>query len=144
MKFPPPLSQYLTNCQKCNFFILILSIITEGISKISLLLFYHRIFSITVMKRIAETGIIICISWTLAFTFITIFQCHPVQYYWEETTFQAAPRCISPITLIEAQVVTDLVIDFLILVLPIPIIWNLKLPIKQRLSIVGIFLLGLL
>lgn len=138
------LSIYLIGNQKCDFVILLLSIVTVGISKISLLLLYHRIFIIPAMKITAKIGIIISVFWTMAWIFITIFQCKPVQYFWEEVTFDAESRCLDPITVIEAQVVTDILLDFAILVLPIPVIWKLHLPLRQRLSLLGLFLLGLL
>lgn len=67
-----------------------------------------------------------------------------MQYYWEQVTFDSASRCLNPIGVIEWQVVTDILLDFAIFVVPIPVIWNLRLPLRQRLSLLGLFLLGLL
>lgn len=36
------------------------------------------------------------------------------------------------------------ILDFLIMLIPIPLAWQLDLPLKQRLGVLGMFLLGLL
>ena len=40
--------------------------------------------------------------------------------------------------------VTNLLIDFMVLTLTLPLIWRLKLKSRQKLSVSGVFLLGTL
>lgn len=129
---------------KCDFFILVTSLITVGFCKMSVLLFYRRIFSTPIIKIAVKTGLVITVSWTIILLFIIIFQCNPVQSYWGESPLIPNRHCLNGVSISTSQVITDIVLDFSILVMPLPTILNLHLPLRQRLALGSLFLLGLL
>lgn len=43
-----------------------------------------------------------------------------------------------------AQAYMDVIFDFIILVIPIPLIWNLNMPLRRRLGVMSIFLVGIM
>ncbi|KAK6533811.1 hypothetical protein TWF694_002740 [Orbilia ellipsospora] len=68
-----------------------------------------------------------------------IFQCKPIDY-WNDPIFA---KCIDRSASFIAGGVLIVVTDVMVLLLPIPIIWKLKLPVRSRLGVIGIFSLGL-
>jgi hypothetical protein len=80
------------------------------------------------------------VAWFLAATIATIFQCTPVSYYWNP----AQPgRCtIVPLKFAFATSILNAVSDFVVVALPIPMVWKLDLPRGRKVGVCAIFLLG--
>ncbi|KAH8161652.1 hypothetical protein CIB48_g6612 [Xylaria polymorpha] len=53
-------------------------------------------------------------------------------------------HCYSPAPVVEGMATTNLIIDIAILATPQPIVWKLHMPLKQRVAVSFIFLLGFL
>ena len=110
-----------------------------GTTKISILLLYIRIFSFRKTKTISQLVMAAAAAWTIAFFFGTLFQCFPI-------TALAEPmykrRCIDTAAFWYAGSITDAVLDFIILVIPIPIVLSLQLPWKQKAAVLFMFLCG--
>ena len=53
-------------------------------------------------------------------------------------------HCIDQIKFELAAAMLNIVIDFVIIVLPLPTIWSLQLPRRQKLALSGVFMLGML
>lgn len=83
----------------------------------------------------------IVVAWTVIFFFATLFQCYPVSALVEPFY---GKKCFQTIHFYYSGCITDIIIDFSILIFPIPLVVALKLDIKQKLAILGIFLLGTL
>ena len=132
------------NESQCDYMVQVFTSLAVGFSKVSVLLLYRRIFSVRVFKTVATIGVAIAIAWTVAFTISTIFQCNPIRLYWTELEFLWGNRCIQIIPFYQAQAITDIITDFAILAMPMPMIWKLQLPLKQKLAVAGMFLLGLM
>lgn len=66
----------------------------------------------------------------------------PVKAYWE-----LAPtyphQCMNSGAIVFSASVINIFTDFLVTVLPMPLIWNLKLPARQRIAVISIFGLGI-
>ncbi|KAF9890973.1 hypothetical protein FE257_005230 [Aspergillus nanangensis] len=76
------------------------------------------------------------------FLFLSIFQCNPVRAYWEiSPTYDYT--CMHSGAIVFAASVINIFTDFLVTALPMPLIWNLKLPTRQRLAVISIFGLGI-
>ena len=111
--------------------------------KISLLLMYYRIFAINKRFRIALYAAgTVTIMWFLACFLDTIFQCTPVEASWNHSIPNAKCQNIEKAAL--STGISNLILDVLFIALPIPVIWDLKLPKRIRVSLTGIFLLGIL
>lgn len=113
-----------------------------AILKISVLLFYHRLFGIdrkfTICLKLVA-GLVI--AWWLAIELTTILQCQPVARFWN---YRLEGVCIDLIAFTEGAAIPNVVTDVLILLLPQPIIWKLHLSWSTRLCLCGVFLIGAL
>ena len=78
--------------------------------------------------------------WWLACFLDTIFQCTPVQAQWDSSIRNA--KCQNLKTAALATAFSNMILDVVFLLLPLPMIWGLHLDRKFKLSITGIFLLG--
>ena len=74
--------------------------------------------------------------------FIAIFECTPVAFYWDKSI--EGGKCINQNQFYRWNGVANLLIDFMILSLTMPMVWRLNLGIRQKISLSSIFLLGLL
>ena len=87
---------------------------------------------------------VICILWTLAYTFAKVFTCG--RHSFEARTFwdfeYSDQVCVDSLTLGYSFAITDLITDGLIALIPIPLVWRLQLPIRQRLAVLAIFGVG--
>ena len=108
--------------------------------KFSILSFYHRIFSVSrpfIITLWCVGVFIFCYS--MAQTFGAIFQCVPIRAAWDPTVPRRCIRTDLGATIIAAL---NVVTDFVVLTLPMPLLWHLQSSRKQRYQIMGIFLLG--
>ena len=113
-------------------------------TKTSLLLLYYRLFSPSRRFSLAVyicAAIIVC-QW-LSLTFANIFQCRPVSAFWDRK-FQGGAECINLASFGIVTGVLNFSTDVLILCLPVPMVWGLNTTNAQKVSLTGIFLLGVL
>lgn len=97
--------------------------------KFSILLLYRRIFPHkTFHKYLLATGLII-LSWAVATFFLDIFTCTPVAYQWDKTI---KGTCINYGTVTFAVGITNVVVDFILLGLPLPILWGLQMSGRKK------------
>ncbi|KAH8892476.1 hypothetical protein GQ53DRAFT_604126, partial [Thozetella sp. PMI_491] len=109
-----------------------------GVIKISLLLQYYRIFSHH-MRRITLIAMGIIGMWCTALVLTSIFSCTPIEGFWNK---DIEARCIPQIPQWYINAAGNIATDLFIFALPIPVLWKLKLPLSQRLSLVGVFGIG--
>lgn len=115
----------------------------QTLIKISLLLLYHRLFSVNKPFRIAlfAAGALVVIWWTASF-WDTIFQCVPVQASWDKSIKNARCQRIRDAAL--GTGISNLILDLVFLLLPVPMVWRLHVSRRVKVSLTGIFLLGAL
>ncbi|KAF4459441.1 integral membrane [Fusarium albosuccineum] len=107
--------------------------------KLSQLFFYLRAFSIQLRTWIyAVIGIVV--AWALTFTFVFIFLCHPVEQQW---TLQRIGRCLDQILVLKCIIMTNVVTDLFIVILPIWTVWNLQMRRTEKVAVIACFALGL-
>lgn len=68
-----------------------------------------------------------------------IFQCIPVQSIWMP---QLEHRCFDQLAFYIATGSLNLVTDFFVVLMPIPILWGLQLPTARKYGLVAVFLLA--
>ena len=110
--------------------------------KISVLCFYRRIFNVRYFRIINNIAITIVVSWGIAFTLVTMFQCTPVSTIWTQFETDYTPYCINQVQFYLAGAVSDLILDVFMFIQPIPMIARLHMPRRQKVAISGVFLLG--
>ena len=82
----------------------------------------------------------IVLLWWIICQFISIFQCTPINHFWDEE--QVTGHCIHIERFLQGQAIPNIITDIILLALPMPLIWKLHLPQGQKLALCGVFLLG--
>ena len=85
-------------------------------------------------------GILVCFE--ISTTFVDIFGCHPIEAAWNKTILGA--HCVVPQTLYMATAGINLTTDIIILCIPMPLVWRLRLSTKRKIAVSFIFILGAL
>jgi hypothetical protein len=115
--------------------------ISINTTKASILLLYLRIF---VQKRFRMACWILLGFVTLfgiATTLASVFQCTPIARTWNKSIKGV---CVNTTIFWYANAGFSIVGDLVLLALPMPILYNLKLPLNQRLAVMLVFSLGTL
>jgi hypothetical protein len=124
---------------------LIISILSIGLIKLSVVFLYRRIFTISRIFNLYSwflTGLIV--AWMIAFLGSNIFQCgsHPAAAW--SSAKQIIKYCDDIDGATAALALTELIMDLMILAAPMPIIWRLQMTLSQKMQVMGIFALGYL
>ena len=111
-------------------------------TKTSFLFLYYRIFGVVKYFRYALWGTAIIVwSFWAACTIVAFLGCLPFARNWDRTI---PGHCVNLTAFFRWNGVCNLLIDFLILLLPLPMVWRLNISIRQRIELSGVFLLGVL
>lgn len=65
----------------------------------------------------------------------------PIAYYWRVSA-SSADKCIAEWPPLAGQTISTVVTDFVVYILPMPTLWRLRLPVFQRVILMGLFGLG--
>ncbi|PVH93501.1 hypothetical protein DM02DRAFT_603906 [Periconia macrospinosa] len=84
--------------------------------------------------------LILNIAYYLAGTFVYIFPCNPRKRFWDRT---APGTCINAHAASVAAGIVNVISDYVMLIIPQKIIWNLHMARDQRVGISAIFAIGL-
>ncbi|KAI9692292.1 MAG: hypothetical protein M1822_006523 [Bathelium mastoideum] len=119
--------------------------VAYGLVKLSILFFYRRIFRVDSFRRVNNVIIAFVASWAITYFFVTLFECgvHPA-VLWAGSKAAQDATCIDTSHLLLSFAITDVITDFLVLVLPIREVWRLQMEIKKKYAVTGIFVLGAL
>ena len=101
-----------------------------------------RIFTTRRFKKWAYAGIAFTIMWAIATWIVNLTVCTPVAYYYDKTI--KGGTCRNQAISGSVNGALGLLGDIYILSLPVPLIWNLKLNMRKKISLLGVFLLGCL
>ncbi|PLB48663.1 hypothetical protein P170DRAFT_356740 [Aspergillus steynii IBT 23096] len=125
--------------QKCFFANEISYTLLVPSIKISILLLYRRIFPVRKFQIASwiVTGLV-C-SWCLAVFLTVLVQCRPISLNWDKSQ---EGTCLDAKQFFFGNAISNLLIDVVILTMPIPMVLQLQLRTSQKLTILGIFLLG--
>ncbi|KAB8290714.1 hypothetical protein EYC80_008353 [Monilinia laxa] len=123
----------------------VITIPALGLIKLSVLFFYHRIFcpQQTGKSRIIIITMMVLVGlWNLAFWFSFIFACRGHFSAWWGSTIDLISQCVATFNLLYALSITDFVTDAIVLLIPLPLLWKLRLPTKRKIAVSLVFLLG--
>ena len=113
--------------------------------KLSIAVFLLRI---AVQKRYIWTlriSMVIITIWSLAIFLFEIFQCSPVRAQWDFTITSA--KCVSGDSFVSAAYsisVMTIISDWLYAIIPIPMIWSIKMTVQKKLTVTFVLSLGIL
>ncbi|PHH90388.1 hypothetical protein CDD83_3838 [Cordyceps sp. RAO-2017] len=131
---------------KIQFALQFLLCLAYAFVKTSILFFSRRLFlghRSTKFDFASWLLIGLSVAWSLAFLITLIFGCgRRVWLHWAPLQVAEQSGC-NVHTPEEAMVISDLILDVMILALPLPVIWRLKMKPGRKLAITGVFLVGL-
>lgn len=111
-----------------------------ALPKISILALYLRIFTDNRVRRACYVLIAILIANWIAFLFALTFQCSPVAFQWNKTI--PGGRCSNISAFYKSTSAPNIVTDIVIMILPIPTIWQLQVSTIRRIGLMFVFLVG--
>ena len=110
-----------------------------GWTKISLLMMYYRIFRVPYFKKMAWAVGTFVMVWVVTITFLFIFICVPVAKMW----YPDLPgKCINQVATWIANAASTIFTDLIILLMPLPPLWGLKLGKREKIGLTAAFGLG--
>ncbi|KAI0481927.1 hypothetical protein GGR56DRAFT_162060 [Xylariaceae sp. FL0804] len=108
--------------------------------KMTFLFQYYRIFRhVKAMRIVYITAMVAIGGWCFGQILAVVFTCVPPQAFWDRSI---PARCQNEQAGVYLNAIGTLVTDFIILLLPLPSLWKLKLPMAQKLALNGIFSIG--
>ncbi|KAL8665200.1 MAG: hypothetical protein Q9202_002422 [Teloschistes flavicans] len=107
--------------------------------KISILLFYRRIFTNSQFRRRTEIVGALVIAWLFFNNLMAAFQCNPIRKAWLPLT---PGKCMPPLNLIVGLQAGNTALDIIILALPVYAVSQLQMSLAKKISVLAIFLLG--
>ncbi|KAL8682520.1 MAG: hypothetical protein Q9186_001467 [Xanthomendoza sp. 1 TL-2023] len=107
--------------------------------KVSVLLFYRRIFSTAQFRLRTNIVGVLIIIWLFLNNFMAAFQCRPIKKAWLPLT---PGKCIQPLGLIVGLAAGNAALDFVILALPVYAVSKLHMSLAKKISVLAIFMLG--
>jgi hypothetical protein len=118
----------------------VISPIGFGLVKASILILYKNIFNhIRPFRWAVYVMLAIVAVWTVGFFFANLFTCFPITPLVEPFY---GNKCVDTYSLWLSPLISDIIVDVGILIMPIPMVLRLQLPWRDRLGVLGMFLLG--
>ncbi|KAF3066552.1 hypothetical protein GL218_09018 [Daldinia childiae] len=113
--------------------------ISVSLTKVSIIFFYFRLFPQVNYRMFLWFMMTFVLLTGFTSSVAGIFQCHPIHRAWDTSV---PGTCFDLRALFCANAGLNIFQDFVIYLLPSPILWNIQLPVKQRIALVGIFVVG--
>ncbi|KAI0174125.1 hypothetical protein BJ166DRAFT_605780 [Pestalotiopsis sp. NC0098] len=134
---------------KIQFALQFLMSFAYGFVKTSVIFFCRRIFVSHTHKGspidwTTKVMTFIAVSWSIGFLMALVFGCgKPVQLHWAplQTIEESGCDVSTPEV---AMVISDLILDLAILILPIPAIWRLSMSTGRKVAVTFIFMFGIM
>lgn len=109
--------------------------------KCSILLFYLRIFVNRSFRIAARVCIVISVCWGMSVILEGFLLCRPLALNWDPTI---KGTCGDRHSAFVAAGALNMITDIMVLLLPIPTVWNLQMPRANKVALCAVFALGLL
>ncbi|KAK4164572.1 hypothetical protein QBC43DRAFT_48544 [Cladorrhinum sp. PSN259] len=146
-----PLEEWLLNYPglfQSNYANRLLYVLALCFVKMSLLVFYLRVDPRNLTRYAIYFLMFTVIGLTVATVLICIFECWPPALYWDvpaQLSGLAAEKCMNPAsrqTFFEANGIINIVQDIGIYLLPVPMLWKLQVPRRQKAALLFLFCIG--
>lgn len=111
-----------------------------NVTKISFLLQYRRIFPSPMLRRICTCLMVFTCIWTTISIVVLAISCVPFSAIVPSTS----DWCLDTLPVWEVTSIVSLLSDFAIFFIPLPCIWKLPIPTRQKSVLFAIFGLGFL
>lgn len=112
-----------------------------ALTKITLCIFYSRLSPLRGYQIAVWTTVFICAGAYTGIFFSLVFACKPIAASWDPLLFPIGV-CINRGAIYIATAVIGVVTDVILIAIPIPTIWRLQMPRKQKIGLTVIFGIG--
>jgi hypothetical protein len=107
--------------------------------KVSILHFYIQVFRQPTFIRAAYTVMVLCAFFWIGAFFATALFCVPPQKLWYAST---PGHCGNSSAFYSGCATSDLILDVIVILLPMPVLWNLQMPMARKVALMAIFGIG--
>jgi len=108
--------------------------------KLSLLFFYLQ-FAVEKRFRVAVYSLMAVVTgYSLASALVVIFSCYPFSKSWDITITDGF--CVNLPVFYIANLSLNSATDIAVLILPLPMLWKLRMPFQQKIAVLAIFMTG--
>ena len=111
-----------------------------GSMKASILILYHRVFFVSrrFTKMLWAVGIFV-LGYSGVLGGASLIQCIPLNYIWDPSV---KGYCLKIPLAATILAVFNVLTDIIILVMPMPMLWKMQMETKEKIQVIGMFLLG--
>ncbi|OOF98335.1 hypothetical protein ASPCADRAFT_205578 [Aspergillus carbonarius ITEM 5010] len=120
----------------------LIQIVALASLKLSVLFFYRRIFVGRVFNIASWTLIGVVIVWAMTFVIAILSACGTRLMANFGTLGDLKTECVDTFSILIALAASDVTVDLIILAIPLPLVLSLHLPLKKRIGILGVFIVG--
>lgn len=114
---------------------------TEGLAKLAVCILYKRIFPQRAMVIIINITMFLLVGASLGGGLADLFGCTPFKAHWGTAEEQKA-HCVNTEALFVWGSFPNIVTDVILLMLPMPMVWSLKVNNRLKIVLVMTFLFG--
>ncbi|KAB8266221.1 hypothetical protein BDV32DRAFT_134223 [Aspergillus pseudonomiae] len=107
--------------------------------KISIICFYRRIFTMKTFQWVSFALNTLIAAWGAGIFLACALQCRPLRGYWDKSI---DGHCFDGNKFFIVNQAFNVLMDFVILFLPIPMIWGLQRAWQDKLALNGVFAIG--
>ncbi|KAJ9302737.1 hypothetical protein DTO271G3_111 [Paecilomyces variotii] len=140
--------EWIPTSEKLNMMFQVFFSFASSLTKLSLLWFCRRLLGAGIKGAFRSfnfyliAAMFVVAAMCITFVCLTIFQCSPVRAFWDLQP-NYPYHCLNGNNDVFAASVVNIFTDLLCTVLPMPLIWRLKLPVRQRMAVISIFGVGI-
>ncbi|KAK7535354.1 uncharacterized protein J3D65DRAFT_592362 [Phyllosticta citribraziliensis] len=135
--------EQITNVLHYYFFGEIFYVVALGISKISVLFFYLRVFPAKDFRMIIYATMGVCVVYCIVFGIVTALQCSPVSYAWTQWDGLHEGKCNDIHIQGYVAAAVNILLDAIVMVLPLKHLAGLNMGIKKKLMVMAMFSVGI-
>src|SRR5690606_17906395 len=115
-----------------------------------IILFFYRLAPHRSFRYTCYALLSLAVGTALGTTIFAIFACNPVDFHWNPHRYGSfhpglpgkGVKCFDLMTMLVWFGGINAVTDVLTLLLPMPLVWRVQLPLRQKVVLGGIFALG--
>ncbi|KAI5925427.1 hypothetical protein F4810DRAFT_78801 [Camillea tinctor] len=132
----------ITEILHIYFFDEMIYIAALALTKISILLFYLKLFPKRSFRICTWILVAANLVYALTYIFLLIFQCDPIPGAWRFWDGEFEAKCISINVLSWSAAAINIVLDLAVIILPLPELFKLSLTTRKKIQIMAMFAVG--
>ncbi|KXH66341.1 hypothetical protein CSAL01_03935 [Colletotrichum salicis] len=125
--------------EETKFALNMISILGLGLVKSSILVLYYTLFPSQRFRYVVFGVLAFVIGWTVSFFLSHLFTCFPITVFIEP---YYGNSCVQTVPMFLALLFTDVIADFVILVLPVAMVLKVQMPLRKKLAVIAMLGLG--